>query len=251
MRILVFGDLHGENRWQNHVEKINQYDYIVFMGDYMDSFTHMDVELIENLNNIINFKATYPNKVICLLGNHDNQYIYPDYPETRCSGFRSHLLIRAKARYKGNLDLFDTAFQTEDILFTHGGLLKIHYDALNRINQKQNNQRYDAYLNEMFKEKPRTMFGVSAIRGGGDSHSGIFWTDWRELISEKESLPINQVVGHTANFGGEFHSKNGKFFFNADSILKNDTFHEIYKNPNNDWIVETKNLSVSKKLITV
>ena len=251
MRILVFGDLHGENRWQHHVEEINKYDYVIFMGDYMDSFTHMDVELIENLNNIINFKANYPNKVILLLGNHDNQYIFPDYPETKCSGFRSHLLIRAKNRYKNNINLFDVAFQTEDILFTHGGLLKVHYDALNRINQKKDNQRYDDYLRDFFREKPRAMFCISALRGGDDSHSGIFWADWRELTAEKESLPINQVVGHTANFGGDFISKNGRFIFNADSILRKDTFHEIYKSPNNIWTVVTKNLSVNKKTITV
>lgn len=251
MRILVFGDLHGENRWQRYVEKIDQYDYIIFMGDYMDSFTHLDVELIENLNQIINFKGTYPNKVILLLGNHDNQYAFLDFQETRCSGFRQHISIRAKMRYRNNFDLFTVAFQTEDILFTHGGLLKAHYDALNRINQKRDNQRYDDYLNEMFREKPRAMFSVSALRGGSDSNSGIFWTDWRELAGEKESLPINQVVGHSANFGGEFISKNNRFIFNTDSILKSETFYEIYKNPNNHWIMESKKLSVNKKSVMV
>jgi protein-L-isoaspartate(D-aspartate) O-methyltransferase len=105
--------LHGENRWQSHVEKIDQYDYIVFMGDYMDSFTHLDVELIENLSQIINFKGTYPNKVILLLGNHDNQYAFLDYQETRCSGFRQHISVRAKMRYRNNFDLFTVAFQTQ------------------------------------------------------------------------------------------------------------------------------------------
>jgi predicted phosphodiesterase len=73
MRLLVFGDLHGESRWQQHVENIDRYDYVIFMGDYMDSFTHLDIELIDNLSELINFKAMYPDKVILLLGNHDNQ----------------------------------------------------------------------------------------------------------------------------------------------------------------------------------
>jgi predicted phosphodiesterase len=243
MKIMVFGDLHGENKWENHVKKIDQYDYVVFMGDYVDSFTHLDVELIENLDNLIKLKEKHQNKVILLLGNHDNQYLYSDFPETRCSGFRQHIYLKLKSRYKNYFDFFNAAFQTENILFTHAGLLKAHYDKLNAIN-KNDNQRYDSYLNKMFFEKPRAMFSVSALRGGDDMHGGIFWADWRELVMEKECLPINQVVGHSANYGGEFISQNGKFIFNADSILKNQSFYEINKNANNDWVIETKNLSV-------
>jgi predicted phosphodiesterase len=244
MRLLVFGDLHGESRWQQHVENIDHYDYVIFMGDYMDSFTHFDTELIDNLTKLINFKAMYPNKVILLLGNHDNQYAFSDFYETRCSGFRQHIYLYAKARYKNNMDLFQAAFQVEDILFTHGGLLNVHYEALNRIIKKEENMRYDTYLNMIFNEKPRMMLLVSAFRGGDDSHSGIFWTDWRELLAEKNILPINQVVGHTASFGGDFEMRGKNFIFNSDSILKNDTFHEIYKNENQTWIVKKQKLSV-------
>lgn len=251
MRFLVFGDLHGENRWQQHVENIDKYDYVVFMGDYMDSFTHLDVELIENLNKLLDLKAAYPNKVILLLGNHDNQYIFSDFQETRCSGFRSHIYLRVKNRYKYNMDFFQAAFQCEDILFTHGGLLNVHYEALNRILKKEDDARYDTYLNTIFKEKPRAMFLVSSLRGGGDTHSGIFWTDWRELLAEKNYLPINQVVGHTASFGGEFKMRERSFIFNADSILRKETFHEIYKNQNKTWIMSEKKLSVDKKLVTM
>ena len=102
--------------------------------------------------------------------------------------------------------------------------------------------RYDTYLNMMFREKPRTMFTVSAFRGGGDDHSGIFWADWQELKYEKEYLPINQIVGHTARYGGDLEIRDKKFIFNTDSILKNETFHEIYKNQNKDWII--KNYSI-------
>lgn len=246
MRLLVFGDLHGENRWEQHIQDIDRYDYIIFMGDYMDSFTHLDVELIDNLSQLINFKATYPNKVILLLGNHDNQYAFSDFYETRCSGFRSHIYLYAKTRYRENMDLFQAAFQIEDILFTHGGLLNVHYEALNKIIEKEQNMRYDAYLNMIFNEKPRTMFLVSALRGGGDSHSGIFWADWRELLAEKNYLPLNQVVGHTATFGGDFEMRGEKFIFNTDSILKKGAFYEIFKNQNQTWMIEEKKLSVLK-----
>lgn len=242
MRALIFGDLHGENRWQQHVKDIDKYDYVIFMGDYMDSFTHLDIELIENLDSLLDFKCKYPDKVILLMGNHDNQYMFSDFPETRCSGFRSHIYIIVKNRYKYHSHLFQAAFQIEDILFTHGGLLNIHYQALNRIVKKEENMRYDTYLNMIFKEKPRTMFLCSAFRGGGDTHSGIFWTDWEELLNEKKYLPINQIVGHTARNGGDFEMKQNNFIFNADSILKNNTFFEIFKNANNHWIIGVKDL---------
>lgn len=246
MRFLVFGDLHGENRWKHEVKNIDHYDHVIFMGDYMDSFTHYDVELIQNLNDLLDFKAKYFNKVTLLMGNHDNQYAFSDYHETRCSGFRSHIYLKAKIRFIDNPTFFQAAVQFEDLLFTHGGLLNVHYEALNRIIKKEENMRYDTYLNLIFKEKPRTMFMVSAFRGGKDTHSGIFWTDWRELLAEKNNLPINQIVGHTAVHGGDFAMKGKNFIFNTDSILKDDTFYEIYKNQNGHWIMAKKKFSVPK-----
>lgn len=238
MKLLVFGDLHGDNRWRNHVKDIDKYDYVIFMGDYMDSFTHLDVELIDNLENLIHLKAKFPNKVILLLGNHDNQYIYPDYTETHCSGFRRHLLVKVKNRYRYNLDFFTTAFQYQDILFTHAGLLNNHFTKLNNIFKKENDMRYDTYLNLFFEQKPRAMFAVSAFRGGEDSSGGIFWADWAELANEKNNLPINQVVGHSERYGGNFELKNGHFIFNADSVKINN-YYEIFKNENKDWIIKT------------
>ena len=242
MKLIVFGDLHGENGWKKHRDKIDSCNYMIFMGDYMDSFTHTDVNLIHNLDDLINFKCLYPNKVILLLGNHDNQYFLPDdVSNVVCSGFRHHILTKVKPRFRNNLDLFQPAHQVEDILFTHGGLLHEHLKYLNSFFDKKD-MRYDTYLNSFFKTKINPMLNISPFRGGSDKHSGIFWTDWAELMMEKNPLPINQIVGHTASYGDKFHNRKGNFIFNADSILSKKIFYKIFKNANNNWIIEKMDL---------
>ena len=53
---------------------IKNYDKVVFLGDYVDSFTISNIASYENLKDIIRLKKRDPNKVVLLLGNHDIQY---------------------------------------------------------------------------------------------------------------------------------------------------------------------------------
>lgn len=237
-KTIIIGDIHGEKHWQKIQNEIDKCRYMIFMGDYVDSFERSDKEISKNLEKVIDLKKNNKEKVILLLGNHDNQYLFGDL--TRCSGFRPQMFTVLKNKFEENIDLFCVSHQIEDVLFTHGGLLNDHFRDLNRIFKKEKNMRYDTYLNMFFRNKIIPMLSVSYIRGGSDRNSGIFWTDWRELLMEKEMLPVHQVVGHSANFGGSFSvRKNGKFIFNSDNV-HNRKFYEMFKNANDNWIFKER-----------
>ena len=74
MKTITIGDIHGRSDWQE-IDPAN-YDKIIFVGDYVDSFTVSDIDIITNLLNIIQFKKDNMNKVVLLLGNHDLQYLF-------------------------------------------------------------------------------------------------------------------------------------------------------------------------------
>ena len=70
--ILSIGDTHGRGiALQIAKDNIHKVDKIVFIGDYVDSFDISPVIILHNLKEIIEFKKQYPDKVVLLLGNHD------------------------------------------------------------------------------------------------------------------------------------------------------------------------------------
>ena len=102
MKIIVVPDLHGKTVWKQ-IEPLN-YDKIVYIGDYLDSWTATNQEIENNLLDIIELKKKYPDKVILLLGNHELSYSF--YPNFRCAGFRpearptlEHILNENKKLY--------------------------------------------------------------------------------------------------------------------------------------------------------
>ena len=78
IRICYIGDIHGKSVWKNFI-KDPAIDLFVFVGDYVDEDMGMiisDEEMIENLQDIIEFKRKNMGSVILLKGNHDLSYWY-------------------------------------------------------------------------------------------------------------------------------------------------------------------------------
>ena len=69
MKIITFGDLHGSTRWKD-IDPLS-YDRIIFLGDYLNSFTLTDDEIIRNFTEVIAFKHDHSDRVQLLLGNHE------------------------------------------------------------------------------------------------------------------------------------------------------------------------------------
>jgi predicted phosphodiesterase len=183
---------------------VDNYDKIVFIGDYVDSRTISRKEQERNLVEIINFKKQYPDKVVLLKGNHDVQYFYPDESCYRCSGFSESAVLNFHFHFKENAHLFQYAYQYKNVLFTHAGYNRDFHDFI-----FENSRFYKDLLAEYSIADSLNMLGttneefllsvVGEARGGDLPFGGITWCDANELANSPyfDEIVKRQVVGHT------------------------------------------------------
>lgn len=86
MRVLAVGDIHTKIWIIKAVEEIiDDYDAIVFVGDYADDWNATPQMAINTWAHLRDLQQRYPEKVRLVLGNHD--YIYVNYTKTGQSGY--------------------------------------------------------------------------------------------------------------------------------------------------------------------
>lgn len=225
MRIITIGDLHGQTIWQKI--KPAEFDHIIFIGDYVDSFFFTDEEIENNLNAIIQFKKEYPQKVILLWGNHDLSYLYRGNERHYSSGLRYSQLHELHMIFLINQDLFQAAFQIKNYLWTHAGIVQSWYDSWIKDVECPEDDNIASNLNILFKNYYLPLFHVSVMRGGKDKHGGIFWADSKETKADP-LIGFHQIVGHTKTRAG---IETLKFPIPETSITYVDcldTKHELY-----------------------
>jgi len=201
MNIITIGDLHGCNDWENFediknlIENPNltpKYDYYVFVGDYTDSFVKSDAEILHNLKRLIQFKDNHPNNVILLYGNHEIHYLFEDYSNYLCSGFRGGAYYELHEFFKKNKNKFQFSFQIENYLFTHAGIEENWYHT----EYPYTSLPISESLNKAFQDNEKSLFNVGKLRGGMNEVGGPLWLDKQK--SELNPLKgYHQVVGHT------------------------------------------------------
>jgi predicted MPP superfamily phosphohydrolase len=75
---LILVDVHSSPFWKTAVAQ-NPGCRCIFLGDYLDPYeTVTQDKLLQNLQEIIQFKKDNPDNVILLLGNHDLHYFTAD-----------------------------------------------------------------------------------------------------------------------------------------------------------------------------
>lgn len=195
---IFISDIHGENLWKKVVEK--ESDKYIFLGDYFDSFTVPLEEQLNNFKELLYFGVNNRDKVIFLLGNHDIHYLLwntPLYESARGSGFNPKLVYEVNQLVNGNSELFQLAYQKDNLLCTHAGLRQDYYDVeLKEIHEKYPEYSYADLLNMLWREKAEVLVRIGRLRGGWNSYGGVFWCDRRELI-QNPLKGFTQVVGHT------------------------------------------------------
>jgi predicted MPP superfamily phosphohydrolase len=199
MKILTIGDLHGENTWKDL--SFDLYDKVVFIGDYVDSFTESDEDISSNLINIIEIKKKNTEKVELLLGNHDIQYLYP-VGRYRCSGYRPSMQITLQTLFEENKELFQIAYQYKNYLWTHAGVSNGWYG---RFWQETNELLFSKFEVSTIAEKLNrayytrfidTIMAVGRSRSGTCKFGGPLWADKSELI-DTFILELHQIAGHS------------------------------------------------------
>lgn len=192
MRTITIGDLHGMNDWKRIDPE--KYDVIVFLGDYVDSFFVDDDEMLNNLDEIIAFRKTNPNKVKLLLGNHEISYLYQNY---RAAGYRKFIADEIIARLEQNKEMFQVAFQYKNYLWTHAGIHYGFYSHYIQPRQIETDPNLAFTLERLYHETFKPLFEIGTERGGRrNATGGPFWLDANRLVSNP-LRGYHQIVGHT------------------------------------------------------
>jgi hypothetical protein len=239
--ILTIGDIHGRSAWkeiifggqtefffwkqaveEDYLDHEGKYkfqidwDKIIFVGDYVDSFNVSNTDILENLKDIILFARTYPELVVLLLGNHDIQYIVPN---EWCSGHRPEMSFDLNEIFTKNETLFRIAYLDEieseykgktytiRTLWTHAGVSYGWYNELIRDLKKPNfkfrsifegfeNWKIDQLINMVWDCRISNIYNVDMISGGGSLYAGPLWIR-PHILNDMPIDGYDQIVGHT------------------------------------------------------
>jgi len=187
MKTAVVGDIHGRLEVMEDVLDTADYDRIVFVGDYVDSFSRTKLDQLQCLE--LALAAHNGEDVICLRGNHEESYLDPDY---RCSGWNpvmdTHFLDKKEA-----VRALPAYTWVDGILITHAGVSKHFLDEV----------LYDRYLYMGLSDigkvdkylEQRVHPEVGYARGGSKSCGGLMWCDWFEEFAPIPGL--RQIMGHS------------------------------------------------------
>ena len=215
MKVLIIPDVHGRKFWLDAKNEVNNFDKIIFLGDYVDPYPDEKLNtLYENpficFKEIIEFKKNNLEKVVLLFGNHVLHYLWSNFPEsTRYNRYNARdyygLII-------DNSTLFNLGWIEDDVIFTHAGITEfwknVLADALGReecsyLEVGEFLMNADIFT---FDYKLKDILGmISSYRGGFWKSGSCEWADVREHVSDfvdNEIVPFNyegcyQVFGHS------------------------------------------------------
>jgi len=221
LKLVFIGDIHGRDKWKGFINSNPDTEQWIFVGDYVDSYDISNVDILNNLKDIIQFKKDNMEDVTLLLGNHDISYIYPG---NRCSGFRAEAYPDIYDTFMANIDLFQMAFEHGKYIATHAGItnvwLKKNKRFINaefkRICAKFKISHLKASLVEKLNWLQHSNRGRELLFAPCKYRSdykyftgGIVWVDKQE--SSRDMLDgYKQIVGHTRGVDFETFEKDDK-----------------------------------------
>ena len=187
-KTLVLGDIHGRTIWKDIID-LEQPDLTIFLGDYVSTHDHVITEQnqIDNLENILKYKESHPDKVIMLRGNHDTQHL--GYYWAECSGYCrgvGEYMMSNKDRFLENTQWIHVI---GDTIFSHAGISKPWMD----------NSHIDNVLN-INELEPSELFGFTSDRifdMCGDSKTQPPTWIRPATLAQHCIDDYDQVVGHT------------------------------------------------------
>jgi len=189
--------MHGERHLLPTQEEIDAVDKVVFLGDYLDSFHVPGEEQLKVLQEVIEIKKAYMDKVILLLGNHDIHYLYGRYI---CSGYDREFAAAFQFLLQDNRKLFQYCYMYDNHLFTHAG---VDVRLLKALKTKHPMYEEDGFSLEYMLNNSgiRELYYIGSDCGGVDPYGGIFWIRPWSIKLPKEYI---QHVGHTVNVSSSY-----------------------------------------------
>jgi len=172
------------------------YDEVVFLGDYFDSFNQTD-EMVYKTSEWFKKSLSKGNR-IHLWGNHDIAYRYW-YPHMICSGNseRSKSIITTIITPR-EFDRMKLVYITQNFVLSHAGVSKYHFlHPILGITHESIQKECNKAMDNLRGGIKHPVFSVGHSRGGWVTVGGILWQDFN--VEFKGIRGINQIVGHSFN----------------------------------------------------
>ena len=184
MKLLIIPDVHGRDFWIEPCSHIDEFDKVIFLGDYHDPYSYevsQDTSRHRLRDELLPFVTENRNKVICLFGNHDGNYLVGDMAD-RVDYFHKHEI----KNYLEKMDL-KLIYREDKYLFSHSGVLPTWLES-NELTLED--------LETLPLNHP-SLINVSPYRGGWSEAGSCVWGDVREYVSSEHISDIYQIFGHT------------------------------------------------------
>lgn len=232
----IIPDVHSRNFYKPILE--NKTDKIIFLGDYGDPYPHegwSDDDTIETMYNIFGFAQDNPDRVILLIGNHDEPYFNQHRGNSRYNWMLARQLEQIYQEFK---DLFKIAYWDEETqtMFTHAGINKKWWDSLELPIDWSPKQIQD-YLNNLLLQgtsQINPLYDISKYRGGYNWNGSCIWADVHEHVhlEKDECMSFKQCFGHSQlEKTGNFIHQNNWIMCDSRAIFEYngdlDKFHNI------------------------
>lgn len=231
MKVLIIPDVHGRTFWKRAIDLIENYDKIIFLGDYLDPYQDEDMDYqdsIENFKDIINFKVENDEKVTLLLGNHDLCYF--DIKVCNCRTMYEYYFDIQNIFFSYK-DIFSISKIIEpNIIFSHAGFTDIFFEDITNLTGENDPIECVKLISDWFNDGIKNHYNkllsllsqIGPHRGGGPfSHGSCVWADVQELFSDKQQKlgdKFIQIFGHTRLLNnGEFLVNENKTKYCVDS----------------------------------
>jgi predicted MPP superfamily phosphohydrolase len=195
MKIVALGDTHGRDMWKTIVKIEEDFDKLVFIGDYFDTRDDIDVSTqIQNFKEILEFKKENPDKVILLIGNHDFHYLkgcgetYSGYQQYAAMDINEVLQPALTSGYLQICHVYD------EYIFSHAGLTQTWVD-----NNEIDTYNIEESINVKFMknmEAFRFEYGENLDRSGNDVTQSPIWVRIPSLLKDMVK-GFTYIIGHT------------------------------------------------------
>jgi hypothetical protein len=204
MKTIVIGDIHGRTIWKQIVIENPDFDKLVFIGDYFDSFDITFNKQLENFQDILQYKKDNLDKVVLLIGNHDFHYlnIAVDLNE-RYTGYQlaSHFVINEVLEQAIKENLIQMCYIWDKNICSHAGITRTwcKWNLSKRKGSIIINKSLENEVNDKFKYQPKVFkftMGSRYSNSGDDICQTPIWV--RPVSLFRDGLRnCKQIVGHT------------------------------------------------------
>lgn len=197
MKSVIISDLHNRVDWIDDFVSKTDYDELIFLGDYFDSWGDTVAGATKTANWLKWALDNYQNTT-WLLGNHDMPYRFPWNTYLSCPGW-TPLKSRAVNEIITQEDWakFKLVHVTQGFVLSHAGILEdIFTHPIKGLSISTIEDECKEALVKASNGVPSPVTSAGRDRGGSVSlpGGGITWCDWNSL----EPIPgFTQIVGHT------------------------------------------------------